>query len=111
MRFQTPWSTAAAPLAVGPRRIETAQGEWEAVAPVAWPAARVEAWLDWADALPEDYPLGDLPPTLGPEAPTDPLLYGGPARHARRLAVWGLRLGHFQDGGGSLELATDSSQH
>src|SRR5579859_2774264 len=103
MRFETPWSTTAAPLAVGPRRFDSPQGEREAVAPVAWPAARVEAWLDWADALATDYPNGDYPcgdrPTaLGPDAPCDPLLAGGPARHARRLAAWGLRLGHFQDG-------------
>ncbi len=104
MRFETPWSTATARLAVGVRRIETAQGEREALAPIAWAAARVEAWLDWADALPADYPVGgdptgDPPPSLGPDAPNDPLLAGGPARHARRLAAWGMRLGHFQDGG------------
>ncbi len=97
MRFETPWPTVAARLAVGPRRIETSRGEREAVAPAAWPAARVEAWLDWADALPDDYPLGDLPPALAPHATSDPLLAGGPARHARRLGAWGLRLGHFQD--------------
>jgi ribonucleoside-diphosphate reductase alpha chain len=99
MRFDTPGSTAAAPLAAGTRRIETGAGEREVIAPVAWPAARVEAWLDWADALPDDYPIGDLPPALRREAPVDPLLAGGPARHARRLAAWGLRLGHFRDGG------------
>jgi ribonucleoside-diphosphate reductase alpha chain len=69
------------------------------VAPVVWPTARLEAWLDWADALPNDFPFGDLPPALGPDAPGDPLLAGGPARHARRLAAWGLRLGHFREGG------------
>ena len=104
MRFETPWSTATARLAVGARRIETAQGERETVAPVAWAAARVEAWLDWADAVPTDYPIGDyptgdLPSVLSPEAPNDPLLAGGPARYARRLAAWGMRLGHFQDCG------------
>ena len=31
------------------------------------PTARVEAWLDWADALPEDYPGGDLPSALRPK--------------------------------------------
>jgi len=76
------------------------------VAPVAWPATQVETWLDWADSLPTDYPIGDyptgaLPPSLDPSAPSDPLLAGGPARHARRLAAWGLRLGHFEDGGGA----------
>jgi ribonucleoside-diphosphate reductase alpha chain len=98
MRFETPWPRSGVRLVVGPRRIETRRGEWDVLAPDAWPTARVEAWVDWADALPEDHPDGDLPSALGPEAPTDPLLAGGPARHARRLGAWGLRLGHFQDG-------------
>ncbi|MDB5483688.1 MAG: ribonucleotide reductase, partial [Caulobacteraceae bacterium] len=104
MRFDTPWTTAA-PLAARHRRIKTAYGEREVVAPVAWPAARVEAWLDWADALPDDYPLGDLPLTLRADVEVDPLLAGGPARHARRLAAWGLRLGHVQDAGEAEALA------
>jgi ribonucleoside-diphosphate reductase alpha chain len=95
MRFETAW-TPAASLPVSRRRIETAHGERDVVAPVAWPTARVEAWLDWADALPQDYPTGDAPATLRPEAAADPLLGGGPARQARRLAAWGLRLGHLQ---------------
>jgi ribonucleoside-diphosphate reductase alpha chain len=98
MRFETPWLKSGAQLVVGPRRIETRGGEWDLVAPVAWPTARVEAWVDWADALPDDYPEGDLPFALRSDAPTDPLLAGGPARHARRLGAWGLRLGYFQDG-------------
>ncbi|HLZ85080.1 MAG TPA: ribonucleotide reductase [Caulobacteraceae bacterium] len=98
MRFDTPW-TIAAPLTVQTRRLDAAYGEREVVAPAAWPTARVEAWVDWADALPHDYPAGEFPPALGPDAMLDPLLAGGPARHAGRLAAWGLRLGHFVDGG------------
>jgi ribonucleoside-diphosphate reductase alpha chain len=98
MLFETPWSGIGARLAVGPRQIETLRGEREVSAPKAWPTARVEAWLDWSDALADDYPYGDLPPALRPDGSTDPLLAGGPARHARRLAAWGLRLGHFRDG-------------
>jgi ribonucleoside-diphosphate reductase alpha chain len=97
MRFESPWPRSAARLAAGSRQIETRSGAWDVVAPIAWPTARVEAWVDWADSLADDYPEGELPPGLGPDAPTDPLLAGGPARHARRLAAWGLRLGHFQD--------------
>jgi len=99
MLFETPWSRIGVRLAVGPRRIETLRGEREVHAPTAWPTARVEAWLDWGDSLPDDYPHGDLPPALRPDVPADPLLAGGPARHARRLAAWGLCLGHFRDGG------------
>ncbi|MEJ0066065.1 MAG: hypothetical protein WDM85_12125 [Caulobacteraceae bacterium] len=68
----------------------------EVAAPPAWTTARVEAWLDWADGLPLDVPAG-TPAALAPETGVDPLLGGGPDRHARRLAAWGLALGVFAD--------------
>ena len=66
----------------GPERSEVEQREIEraggfdlVVAPRDWTAARIEAWLDWADGLPADYPAIDLPEALQPESPLDfPLL-------------------------------------
>ena len=97
MSFDAPWPIAPRPLAVRTRLIETTRGDVEVVAPVAWTAARVEAWLDWAESLPTDYPPGEVPPALNPQAPIAQLLGGGPARYARRLAAWGWRLGLFED--------------
>src|SRR6201996_8980003 len=77
------------------REIERASGFDLVVAPRDWTAARVEAWLDWADGLPTDYPAIDLPETLQPESPLDPALGGGPDRYARRAAAWGLALKVF----------------
>jgi ribonucleoside-diphosphate reductase alpha chain len=83
------------------RWVERANDLTEVVTPRAWTTARVEAWLDWADALP-----GDLPPATEGLAATDrspePLLGGGPDRYAGRLAAWGLALGVF-DGDGDAE--------
>jgi ribonucleoside-diphosphate reductase alpha chain len=67
----------------------------EILAPAGWTSARIEAWLDWADRQPDDFPQGDLPPAVGPELSPEPVLAGGPERYARRLAAWGLALGHF----------------
>jgi ribonucleoside-diphosphate reductase alpha chain len=96
MRFEANWSRAPEPLPTAPRLIERPGGVVEVVAPIAWTSARVEAWLDWAAALPTDYPTGDLPTALAPEQPHDPLLGQGPARYARRLGAWGWRLGLFE---------------
>ena len=76
-------------------RLERASGEVEILTPAGWTAARVESWLDWADDLPVDYPPGDLPAGLSPDAAPDPMLGGGPDRYARRIAAWGLALGYF----------------
>jgi ribonucleoside-diphosphate reductase alpha chain len=95
MRFQ-PWRPFKAPRpALETRRIERAAGFEEVVCPIGWSTARVEAWLDWAAALPSDWPHGDLHPALRADPPFDPLLNAGPARHARRLAAWGWSLGYF----------------
>jgi ribonucleoside-diphosphate reductase alpha chain len=95
MRFQTrPAFHAHAPGAQT-RRIERASELVEVVAPRDWTGARIEAWLSWADGLPADYPPGDLPAGLTPDAPFDPLLGAGPDRWARRLAAWGWTLGLF----------------
>jgi ribonucleoside-diphosphate reductase alpha chain len=95
MRVEASCANTPEPLATHPRRIETPGGEIEVIAPAAWPSAKVEAWLDWSDALPGDYPPGEPPPSLNPHAPFHPLLAEGPARQARRLAAWGWSLGLF----------------
>ena len=77
------------------RSIERSGAIVEVLAPRSWTSARVEAWLDWADTLPGDYPDRDWPTALSPETPFDPMLGEGPDRHARRLAAWGLALGRF----------------
>jgi ribonucleoside-diphosphate reductase alpha chain len=77
------------------RRIERA-GRIEPVdAPRDWTEARIEAWLDWAESLPADYPAIELPEVLRPDSPLDPALAGGPDRYARRAAAWGLALKLF----------------
>jgi ribonucleoside-diphosphate reductase alpha chain len=79
------------------REIERAGGVDLVVAPRDWTAARVEAWLDWGEALAADYPppyfVRALPEALAPDSPLDPALGGGPDRYARRTAAWGLALG------------------
>ena len=77
------------------RELERAGGFDLALAPRDWTAARVEAWLDWAEGLPSDDPTIDLPEALHPESPLDPVLGGGPDRYARRAAAWGLALKLF----------------
>ena len=56
------------------REIERARGAASALAPGDWTDARVDAWLDWAEALPGDYPGVDLPGALSPDAPFEPAL-------------------------------------
>ena len=92
----TPCSALVGPaIEVQARRLERSDRIDDVLAPREWPNARVEAWLDWAATLPTDYPAGDLPGSLSPEGPLEPLLGGGPDRHARRLAAWGWTLGVF----------------
>jgi ribonucleoside-diphosphate reductase alpha chain len=83
-------------LATAERAIERAERVEEVLAPIAWPNAQVEAWLDWADAIPGDWPA-ETPAALGPDGPCDALLNGGPDRYAMRQAAWGLALKYFAD--------------
>ncbi len=75
-------------------QIERGAGVREVVAPKGWTTARIEAWLDWAEAQPTDYP-GAAAPGLAPDTPLDPTLASGPDRWAHRLAAWGLALGRL----------------
>jgi ribonucleoside-diphosphate reductase alpha chain len=83
------------------REIERARGVASTPAPSDWTDARADAWLDWADALPADYPAIDLPEGLSPDSPYEPALGQGPDRYARRLAAWGLQRG-LLDAAGAL---------
>jgi ribonucleoside-diphosphate reductase alpha chain len=95
MRFERSGSVPPPPLAAEDRILERGNGEVIVLAPIAWPTARVDAWLDWADALPFDYPEADHDAALGPDLPFGRFLAGGPDRYARRLAAWGLAIGIF----------------
>jgi ribonucleoside-diphosphate reductase alpha chain len=74
------------------REIERSSDVARVLAPVGWPNARVEAWLDWGLTLPRDFPLGHESP---PDPDREAVLGGVPALYARRQSAWGLALGHF----------------
>jgi ribonucleoside-diphosphate reductase alpha chain len=95
MRWQNGEQMGAADCVL--RRIERPDRVEDVLAPRAWTSARVEAWTDWAQSLGADFPPADLPDSLRPDAPYDPLLAEGPDRYARRAAAWGLHLGVFAD--------------
>jgi ribonucleoside-diphosphate reductase alpha chain len=95
MRLPDRFAASPLPYAAEIRWIERANDLTETAAPPHWTTGRVEAWLDWADALPTDLPPA-TPAMLGLEN-ADSLLAGGPDRYARRLAAWGLGLGVFVD--------------
>jgi ribonucleoside-diphosphate reductase alpha chain len=97
MRF-TPFLTDLfASVACEPREIERADRVIRVVAPRDWSDARVEAWLDWHDRSPDDWPRLEGAPNRGAG--------GGPAvlngvldRWAARLAAWGRATGVFKSG-------------
>ena len=86
----------APPLKTASRALERAGRIEQVVVPIAWPDAQAEAWLDWIEDAPSDWPA-DPPPALGPDAASDAILGGGLDRYAMRQAAWGLALGHFAD--------------
>ena len=92
MRFERRLSRGAA-AEVELRTVETAGELAGVMAPKGWTDARVEAWLDWAEALPSDLPQADFPRALAAEP--DPVLAQGPDRYARRIAALGWTLGVF----------------
>jgi ribonucleoside-diphosphate reductase alpha chain len=95
MRFEALEPLTGRGPALGDRRIERADRIQRVRAPSHWTSARVEAWLDWAEALPDDLPAGSPITLAGDDGAGGEVLGGGPGRHARRLAAWGLKLGHF----------------
>jgi ribonucleoside-diphosphate reductase alpha chain len=93
MRFELHPAFLADGVAIALQEVERAGDVAHVLAPAGWTSARVEAWLDWAEALPSDLPDVDLPEAI--VRPANPLLAGGPDGHARRLAAWGWALGLF----------------
>ena len=97
MRFERVFAGKdALPVERERRTIERAGRVVEVEAPRGWTAARIEAWLDWAETVPADHPNLE-PGALSPDKPVDPLLGGGPDRYAKRLAAWGFAIGLFDN--------------
>jgi ribonucleoside-diphosphate reductase alpha chain len=65
----------------------------EALAPVRWTQAQMDAWLEWAAALPALPADDQAAPAAAPE---EAFLGGAPARYAQRLAARGWSLGIFE---------------
>ncbi|MFC5343462.1 TSCPD domain-containing protein [Brevundimonas staleyi] len=97
MRF-TPFLTdLSAAVVCETREIERADRVVRVIAPVGWSDARVEAWLDWGDASPDDWPRLEGP--LGRVgAASGAVLDGALHRWAARLAAWGRATGVFRTG-------------
>ena len=93
MRFERRLSRGPA-AEVELRTVETADELAGVLAPKGWPDARVEAWLDWADTVPGDFPEA-FPKALAETDAPDKVLAGGPDRYARRVAAWGSALELF----------------
>jgi ribonucleoside-diphosphate reductase alpha chain len=93
MRFDDRFTPV--PLAAAERTIERVGRLERVTAPTAWPDAQVEAWLDWAESVPTDWPLVALPPELASHDPHGPLLMSGLRGYAERQAAWGWALGVF----------------
>jgi ribonucleoside-diphosphate reductase alpha chain len=95
MRFERRRAKAAGP-EVELRTLEGASDLTGVLAPRDWPSARVQAWADWAQTVPEPQPASDdLPNVLLQPLPNAGLLNGGPARKARELAQRGWTAGLF----------------
>jgi ribonucleoside-diphosphate reductase alpha chain len=93
MRFETKFALSdAAQVPLANRLVERANTVIEVLAPENWTTARVEAWLDWADAQAD---LGESDPIANADEPLQAALAGGPDRYARRLAARGLAAGLF----------------
>ena len=90
MRFSPRFARLPAP-SLERRRIERPSQVVETLAPANWTDAQVEAWLDWADALPTDLPRLSDPATVAANAP----LNGAIGRWSGRLAAWGRAVGIF----------------
>lgn len=91
MRIKARFAPLAATLALEPRYVERPGVVLPTRAPADWSDVRIEAWLDWADALPTDLPQDaalldeDQSAWLG----------GSADRWAHRLGAWGHAQGLF----------------
>ena len=94
MRF-TPFLTdLSASVVCEAREIERADRVIRVVAPAGWSDARVEAWLDWHDQSPDDWPRLEGAPARA-SAAGPPVLDGALDRWSARLAAWGRFTGVF----------------
>jgi ribonucleoside-diphosphate reductase alpha chain len=71
-----------------------ADGPLAVLAPVGWTAARIEAWLDWSDALAQSRSGAKV--GTGGRLGASKALDGGPQTHADRLAARSLFIGLFE---------------
>jgi ribonucleoside-diphosphate reductase alpha chain len=94
LRIEPRFAPRLAALELEERAVERGDRIEAATAPRGWTSARIEAWLDWADGLPADLPT-EAEGELAADAPSSPLLGGGPDRYAKRLAAWARALGLF----------------
>ena len=93
MRFETDFAPdGAADCLLDVHALERARGFAETLAPAHWTRARIEAWLDWADAQPAAETGLGLSPLDHPAAEA---LDGALARYVDRLTARGLAIGLF----------------
>jgi ribonucleoside-diphosphate reductase alpha chain len=106
MRFQPRFPTGI-DLDGAHRWIERPPTGQEVLAPRAWTSARIEAWLDWADAA-SSLLLGAEPPEpLASDRSGASLLGDALERYARRIAARGLELGLFDSADEALAFKRD----
>ncbi len=91
MRLETRFAPLARAVGVERRTIERPGHVATVLAPAGWPSARIEAWLDWTDDQPRDWP-NLTPDSLSPPSADGRLFDGALTRWARRLAAWGYAL-------------------
>ncbi|CAM3195510.1 TSCPD domain-containing protein [Asticcacaulis taihuensis] len=84
------------------REIERVNGFAEVLCPRDLTTVQVEAWMDWADSLPQDLPAGAAALSANPE---NDAFDGAMVGYAHRLSQWGLRLGYFPDAKTAAEFA------
>ncbi len=84
------------------REIERLNGFAEVLCPRDLTSVQAEAWLDWADSLPRDLPVGATAKSINPE---EDAFDGALTSYAHRIAQWGLRLGHFPNTRTAIEFA------
>jgi ribonucleoside-diphosphate reductase alpha chain len=93
MRFESIHaSSGGRNVALATRTLDRPGGAVEVEAPVHWTVAQLDAWLGWAEALPDHPPASDF---AIPAPPGEAVLANAPARYAQRLAAWGWSLGLF----------------
>ncbi|CAL1691931.1 hypothetical protein MMB232_02086 [Brevundimonas subvibrioides] len=95
MRFNPCLTELSAAVVCEAREIERASRVVRVTAPASWSDARIEAWLDWHERSPDDFPrLESAPGRVAASGPA--ILDGALDRWAGRLAAWGRATGVFR---------------